>query len=38
MPTDLFAGADNGPSPFGQINNPEAKAAGGDTQTSTCWR
>lgn len=27
-------GADNGPSPFGQINNPEAKAKGGDTQTS----
>jgi alpha-L-rhamnosidase len=33
--TDGFIpGADNGPSPFGQINNPEAKAAGGDTQTS----
>jgi alpha-L-rhamnosidase len=30
----FIAGADNGPSPFGQINNPEAKAAGGDTQTS----
>ena len=30
----LIPGADNGPSPFGQINNPEAKAAGGDTQTS----
>jgi alpha-L-rhamnosidase len=29
----FIAGADNGPSPFGQINNPEAKAAGGDTQT-----
>ena len=26
-------GADNGPSPFGQINNPEAKSVGGDTQT-----
>ncbi len=26
-------GADNGPSPFGQINNPNAKARGGDTQT-----
>jgi alpha-L-rhamnosidase len=25
--------ADNGPSPFGQINNPDAKAKGGDTQT-----
>jgi alpha-L-rhamnosidase len=33
-PDGLIAGADNGPSPFGQINNPEAKAAGGDTQTS----
>ncbi len=30
----FIPGADNGPSPFGQINNPEAKAAGGDTQTS----
>jgi alpha-L-rhamnosidase len=29
----FIAGADNGPSPFGQINNPEAKSAGGDTQT-----
>ena len=29
----LIAGADNGPSPFGQINNPEAKSVGGDTQT-----
>ena len=29
----FIAGADNGPSPFGQINNPEAKAKGGDTQT-----
>jgi alpha-L-rhamnosidase len=29
----FIAGADNGPSPFGQINNPEAKARGGDTQT-----
>ena len=26
-------GADKGPSPFGQINNPNAKAAGADTQT-----
>ena len=25
--------ADNGPSPFGQINNPNAKSHGGDTQT-----
>jgi alpha-L-rhamnosidase len=33
-PDGLIAGADNGPSPFGQINNPEARAAGGDTQTS----
>jgi alpha-L-rhamnosidase len=33
-PDGFIAGADNGPSPFGQINNPEAKAAGGDTQTS----
>ncbi len=30
----FIAGADNGPSPFGEINNPEAKAKGGDTQTS----
>jgi alpha-L-rhamnosidase len=29
----FIAGADNGPSPFGQINNPEAKSKGGDTQT-----
>jgi alpha-L-rhamnosidase len=29
-----IAGADKGPSPFGQINNPNAKASGGDTQTS----
>ena len=27
-------GADNGPSPFGDIDNPNAKAKGGDTQTS----
>ena len=27
------AGADNSPSPFGQINNPDAKSKGGDTQT-----
>ena len=27
-------GADNSPSPFGDINNPNAKAKGGDTQTS----
>jgi alpha-L-rhamnosidase len=26
-------GADNGPSPFGDINNPNAKSSGGDTQT-----
>jgi alpha-L-rhamnosidase len=26
-------GADNTPSPFGQINNPNAKSHGGDTQT-----
>jgi len=26
-------GADNGPSPFGAINNPNAKSKGGDTQT-----
>jgi alpha-L-rhamnosidase len=30
----FIAGADEGPSPFGQINNPNAKASGGDTQTS----
>jgi alpha-L-rhamnosidase len=30
----FIAGADNSPSPFGQINNPNAKSKGGDTQTS----
>jgi alpha-L-rhamnosidase len=29
----FVAGADNSPSPFGQINNPNAKSGGGDTQT-----
>ena len=29
----FVAGADNTPSPFGQINNPNAKSKGGDTQT-----
>jgi alpha-L-rhamnosidase len=29
----FVAGADNSPSPFGQINNPNAKSRGGDTQT-----
>ena len=29
----FVAGADNTPSPFGQINNPQAKSTGGDTQT-----
>ncbi len=29
----FVAGADNSPSPFGQINNPDAKSHGGDTQT-----
>ena len=29
----FIPGADLGPSPFGQINNPEAKSKGGDTQT-----
>jgi alpha-L-rhamnosidase len=29
----FVAGADNSPSPFGQIDNPNAKAKGGDTQT-----
>jgi alpha-L-rhamnosidase len=28
----FVAGADNSPSPFGEINNPNAKAKGGDTQ------
>ncbi len=28
----FVAGADNSPSPFGQINNPNAKSSGGDTQ------
>jgi alpha-L-rhamnosidase len=28
-----IAGADNSPSPFGVINNPDAKSKGGDTQT-----
>ena len=29
----FIAGADNSASPFGQINNPNAKSHGGDTQT-----
>jgi alpha-L-rhamnosidase len=29
----FVAGADNSPSPFGDINNPDAKSTGGDTQT-----
>jgi alpha-L-rhamnosidase len=29
----FVAGADNSPSPFGQINNPNAKSQGGATQT-----
>jgi alpha-L-rhamnosidase len=29
----FVSGADNTPSPFGQINNPNAKSNGGDTQT-----
>jgi alpha-L-rhamnosidase len=29
----FVAGADNSPSPFGQINNPNAMSHGGDTQT-----
>ncbi len=29
----FIAGADNSPSPFGEINNPNAKSNGGDTQT-----
>jgi alpha-L-rhamnosidase len=29
----FVAGADNSPSPFGVINNPNAKSHGGDTQT-----
>jgi alpha-L-rhamnosidase len=29
----FVAGADSGPSPFGVINNPDAKAKDGDTQT-----
>jgi alpha-L-rhamnosidase len=29
----FVAGADNSPSPFGQINNPNATSKGGDTQT-----
>ena len=32
-PDGFIPGADYGPSPFGQINNPEAKSKGGDTQT-----
>ena len=32
----FVAGADNSPSPFGQINNPNAKSHGGDTQTGYC--
>jgi alpha-L-rhamnosidase len=33
QPDGFVNGADQGPSPFGQINNPDAKAKGGDTQT-----
>jgi alpha-L-rhamnosidase len=29
----FIAGAEDGPSPFGAINNPNARAKGGDTQT-----
>lgn len=29
----FVAGADNSPSPFGDINNPNARSKGGDTQT-----
>ena len=32
-PDGFVSGADQGSSPFGQINNPDAKAKGGDTQT-----
>jgi alpha-L-rhamnosidase len=32
-PDGYIPGADNSPSPFGQINNPNAKSNGGDTQT-----
>jgi alpha-L-rhamnosidase len=32
-PDGFVAGADQGPSPFGVINNPDAKAKNGDTQT-----
>ena len=32
QPDGFVAGADNTPSPFGQINNPGAKSKGGDTQ------
>ena len=32
-PDGFVSGADAGPSPFGQINNPNAKAKGSDTQT-----
>jgi alpha-L-rhamnosidase len=32
-PDGFVQGADQGPSPFGVINNPDAKAKGGDTQT-----
>ena len=32
-PDGFVAGADNSPSQFGQINNPNAKSKGGDTQT-----
>lgn len=33
-PDGFIPGADNSPSIFGGINNPNAKSAGGDTQTS----
>jgi alpha-L-rhamnosidase len=33
QPDGFVSGADQGRSPFGEINNPNAKAKGGDTQT-----
>ncbi|HEY4047396.1 MAG TPA: family 78 glycoside hydrolase catalytic domain [Acidobacteriaceae bacterium] len=32
-PDGFIEGADNSPSPFGQMDNPEARSKGGDTQT-----
>ena len=34
----FVAGADNSPSPFGQIDNPDATATAATRRPATCWR